>query len=544
MPITKREAHYGSPKELIEYILDEKNIGEKVGIASSINCNIETALLEYTDIQKKFNMKGSRVAYHVIQSFSPKDDITPEQANEIGKKLCEKLYPDFQCVISTHIDKGHLHNHISINAINLNGKKLEDRLSNEKEGLYGLSDMSDKIAAEYGCYIMPRKTYLKNAKKDYYYQYKEQSFKEKIRVDIENTIYKCNSLEEFLDELSIIGYKIKRGKNIAVKSVSMERFARISTIDEKYSIKNLHKFFKSKNDEKILGIKVEQNEFNSILWQKANESKIAIEKSQLSAKGKIYNEFQKTKYQEIQRYYYLKKQLEYLNKYNINSLEDVEKLIQLKRSRIKELNIDLKKNKKIYDEILEKNEKAQDYIQLYKVYKYAMSYKEMDSKYILPHEVEIFLKLQDELNVYSVEEAKELIKSSRLDRIAINEKRKEILKLQRELNNLDTIKEEKLTKSSLFIHSIKFGGNRIDYELSDDDKFCINLPYTKEKIYIQKKFTAYNEKYQYYTLFLVDDKEYEIYNENNEKIGTIIGTELEKYVLDRKKEIDRMYNVF
>lgn len=544
MPITKREAHYGSPKELIEYILDEKNNGEKVGIASSINCNIETALLEYTDIQKKFNMKGSRVAYHVIQSFSPKDDITPEQANEIGKKLCEKLYPDFQCVISTHIDKGHLHNHISINAINLNGKKLEDRLSNEKEGLYGLSDMSDKIAAEYGCYIMPRKTYLKNAKKDYYYQYKEQSFKEKIRVDIENTIYKCNSLEEFLDELSIIGYKIKRGKNIAVKSVSMERFARISTIDEKYSIKNLHKFFKSKNDEKILGIKVEQNEFNSILWQKANESKIAIEKSQLSAKGKIYNEFQKTKYQEIQRYYYLKKQLEYLNKYNINSLEDVEKLIQLKRSRIKELNIDLKKNKKIYDEILEKNEKAQDYIQLYKVYKYAMSYKEMDSKYILPHEVEIFLKLQDELNVYSVEEAKELIKSSRLDRIAINEKRKEILKLQRELNNLDTIKEEKLTKSSLFIHSIKFGGNRIDYELSDDDKFCINLPYTKEKIYIQKKFTAYNEKYQYYTLFLVDDKEYEIYNENNEKIGTIIGTELEKYVLDRKKEIDRMYNVF
>ena len=118
------------------------------------------------------------------------------------------------------------------------------------------------------------------------------------------------------------------------------------------------------------------------------------------------------------------------------------------------------------------------------------------------------------------------------------------MKLQRELNNLDTIKEEKLTKSSLFIHSIKFGGNRIDYELSDDDKFCINLPYTKEKIYIQKKFTAYNEKYQYYTLFLVDDKEYEIYNENNEKIGTIIGTELEKYVLDRKKEIDRMYNVF
>lgn len=544
MPITKRDAHYGSPKELINYILDEKHDGEKVGIASSLNCNLETALTEYLDIQKKFNMKGRRVAYHIIQSFSPKDDITPQQANEIGKKLCEELYPDFQCVISTHTDKGHIHNHISINAINLNGRKLEDRLSNEKEGLYGLSDTSDKIAAEYGCYVMPRKTYLKNSKKDLYYQYKEQGFKEKIQIDLESIIYKCNNLEEFLDELSIMGYKIKRGKHIAVKSIGMERFARISTIDGKYSLQNLYKFFKSKNDIKLLGIKVEKNEFNSILWQKANESKIAIEKSELSAKGKVYTEYQKTKYQEIQRFYKLKQQLEYLDKYNINSFDDIEKQIELKRSEIKSINTELKKNKKEYDEILERTEKAQDYIQLHKIYEYAMSYKEVDADYILPQEVQIFLKLQDELNIHSVDEAKKLIKASRSERIEINEKKKEILDLQRELNHLDTIKEENLAKSNLFIHNIKFGGNCIDYKLSTDDKFCVRLPYTKEKIYISKKFIAFNEKYQYYTLFLVDDKEYEIYNEDNQKIGNITGTELEKYVLDRKKEIDKMYSQF
>lgn len=544
MPITKRDAHYGSPKQLIEYILDEKHDGEKVGIASSINCNLETALTEYLDTQKRFNMKGCRVAYHIIQSFSPKDNITPEQANEIGKKLCEELYPDFQCIISTHTDKGHIHNHISINAINLNGRKLEDRLSNEKEGLYGLSDTSDKIAAKYGCYIMPRKTYLKNNKKDFYYQYKEQSFKEKIKTDLESIIYKCNSIEEFLDELSIMGYKIKRGKHISVKSIGMERFARISTIDKKYSVQNLYKFFKSKNNIKLLGIKVTQNEFNSILWQKANESKMAIEKSQISTKGKIYNEYQKTKYQEIQRYYQLKKELEYMDKYNIHSFDDIENQIQLKRNQIKVINIELKNNKKEYDEIIEKTEKAQDYIQLYKVYEYAMSYKKIDNDYILPPEVQIFLKLQNELNIHSIDDAKNLIKSTRSERIEINKKKKEILELQRELNHLDTIKESKLSQSNLFIHNIKFGGNHIDYKLSDDDKFCINLPYTNEKIYIPKKFTAFNEKYQYYTLFLVDDKQYEIYNENNQKIGNITGTELEKYVLDRKKEIDKMYSQF
>ena len=69
MPITKREAHYGSPKQLINYILDEKHNGEKVGQISGVNCNPETALLEFKDIQRKYKMKGSRVAYNIIQSF-------------------------------------------------------------------------------------------------------------------------------------------------------------------------------------------------------------------------------------------------------------------------------------------------------------------------------------------------------------------------------------------------------------------------------------------------------------------------------------------
>lgn len=542
MPITKRQAHYGSPKELLNYILDEKNDGEKVGFTSSINCNVNTALMQFLDTQRKYNMKGKRVAYHIIQSFSPKDKITPEQANEIGKRLCEELYPDFQCVISTHIDKGHLHNHISVNAINLNGRKLDDKLSNVKEGLYGLSDMSDKIASEYGCFIMPKKNYLKNKSKDYYYQYKEQSWKEKIQEDAESIISKCNSVDEFIDELSIMGYEVKRGKNISVRCFGMERFARLSTIDEKYATQNLYKFYKSQNDVKLLGIKTNENEFNSILWRKANESKLAIEKSQLATEGIRYSKYQQTKYQEVKRYYQLKKQLEFLDKYNIKSFDDIENQVQLKREQIKTKNVYIKKQKEKYDEIIKLTEKAQDYIRLSKVYDYAMSYKKMDSKYVMPKEIEIFLQLQQELKISSVDEAKQLIKDTRTERIEMNKMKQEVLDLQRELNHLDTIKEEKLSKSGLFIHNIKFGGNRIDYKLSDNERFCINLPYTNEKVYVDKKFTAYNEKNQFYTLYLVDDKEYEIFDKENKKLGNMTGTELEKYVLDKKKEIDMMYS--
>ena len=542
MPVTKREAHYGSPKELINYILDEKHDGEKVGQVSSINCNPETALLEFRDIQRKYNMKGSRVAYHIIQSFSPKDDITEEQANEIGKRLCEELYPDYQCIISTHIDKGHIHNHICLNAISLDGKKLEDRLSNEKEGLYGLSDTSDKIAAEYGCFIMPRKTYLKSKTKDYYHQYKEQSWKEKIKEDIEGILPKCDSLEEFLDELSIAGYEVRRGKNLSVKCIGMERFARLNTIHSSLSTSSLYKYFKNKDNINLTEIDFDENNFNVDMLSKIIESKTAIEKSSLQTEGKKYSEYKKTRYQEIKRFYSLKQQLEYLDKYNIRSFDDIEKQIEFKRSEIKSKNITLKKNKKEYDEILEKTEKAQDYIRLYKVYEYAKSYQEQDPKYIMPKEVEIFLNLQNELQINSLDEARSLIKSTRQDRIDINKTKKEILDLQRELNHLDTIKEEKLIQSGLYIHNIKFGGNHIDYKKSKDDTYCIILPYTKEKMYIPKKYTAFNEKYQYYTLFLVDDKEYELYDENNNKIQSIIGKDLEEHVLEKKKEIDKLYS--
>ena len=542
MPVTKREAHYGSPKELINYILDEKHNGEKVGQVSSINCNPETALLEFKDIQRKYNMKGTRVAYHIIQSFSPKDDITEEQANEIGKRLCEELYPDYQCIISTHIDKGHIHNHICLNAISLDGKKLEDRLSNEKEGLYGLSDTSDKIAAEYGCFIMSRKTYLKSKTKDYYHQYKEQSWKEKIKEDIEGILPKCDSLEEFLDELSIAGYEVRRGKNLSVKCLGMERFARLNTIHPNLSTNSLYSYFKNKDNINLSEINIKENNFNIEMLSKIVESKTAIEKSSIQTEGRKYSEYQKTRYQEIKRFYSLKQQLEYLDKYNIKSFDDIEKQIEFKRSEIKSKNITLKKNKKKYDAILERTEKAQDYIRFYKVYEYARSYQEQDPKYVMPKEVEIFLDLQNELQINSLDEARSLIKSTRQERIDINKTKKEILDLQRELNHLDTIKEEKLIQSGLFIYNIKFGGNHIDYKKSKDDIYCIILPYTKERIYIPKKYTTFNEKYQYYTLFLVDDKEYELYDENDNKIQSITGKDLEEHVMEKKKEIDKLYS--
>ena len=260
---------------------------------------------------------------------------------------------------------------------------------------------------------MPRKTYLKSKNsQDDYYQYKRQSWKEQIEEHLERLIPKCNSIDELLDELSILGYEIRRGKHIAVRCLGMQRYARIDTINSKYSTSNLYKLYREKENVKLLAIKTEQNEFNSIIFQKANESKIAIEKSQLGAKGKVYSEYQKTKYQEIKRYYQLKQQLEYLDKYNIRDFDDIESQIALKRNQIKSKNIKMKKNQEKFEKVLKTTEMANDYIRLHTVYEYAMSYKKQDKDYVLPKEAEIFLNIQNELNITSIDEAKELIKKS------------------------------------------------------------------------------------------------------------------------------------
>ena len=208
-------------------------------------------------------------------------------------------------------------------------------------------------------------------------------------------------------------------------------------------------------------------------------------------------------------------------------------------------------------------EKAQDYIRLYKIKEYADYYKSIDKDYELPVEAKVFIKIQDELNINTTNEAYAIIDNARNVRLELHQMKSSVLELQRQLNKLDTLKEEQLIKTELFIHNIKFGGNRIDYENSTDDKWCVKLPYCSEYMFIEKSQTTFNNKYQYYTMFLVDDKKYNIYTEDEIKelsqnnkdknkkddkndippsMLTMKGTDIENMVLDNKAIVTQQYN--
>ena len=119
MPITKRLRVHQSAKGMqrcLEYVMNDSKTDGGM-LVSGHNCNPEMAVYEFKQNNNQYDKLDDDLScYHIVQSFDFRDNITPKEVNEIGIKLCEKLYPEFQCVVATHVDRGHLHNHIIINA--------------------------------------------------------------------------------------------------------------------------------------------------------------------------------------------------------------------------------------------------------------------------------------------------------------------------------------------------------------------------------------------------------------------------------------------
>ena len=92
----------GSPlNNIFDYVMREEATEDK--LISGVNCSPESALDEFRFVKKRFRKEGGRSYYHIVQSFSPDDDLTPETAHEIGLKFTE-YFPGFQIVVATHVN--------------------------------------------------------------------------------------------------------------------------------------------------------------------------------------------------------------------------------------------------------------------------------------------------------------------------------------------------------------------------------------------------------------------------------------------------------
>ncbi len=246
MPYVKSIPIHTSVNRSLAYILNPDKT-EDLLYTASLNCmtNAKAAYLSMKTVYEhytgeKYNAplpiegKGSVKAIHYIQSFDPKDNVSPELAHRIAKAFARKTFgDDCQIVIATHIDRGHVHSHFILNSYSLTGQKFNDNQTT----LNHIKEYSDRTCLAFG--IQPfDKTKGKGktmAYNEWEHKKKGTSWKQKIRLEIDRLIGSAKSLDELLSELELKGYEVKRGKYISVKAPEQQRFVRTKMLGEDYT---------------------------------------------------------------------------------------------------------------------------------------------------------------------------------------------------------------------------------------------------------------------------------------------------------------------
>ena len=555
IPATARWAVHGVQGRIkcIDYIKNpDKTMGGK--LVTGINCSTELAPYDMLRNSQKFNIEednDSRTCYHAYQSFDPKEkNLTPEEVHQMGIELAKKLYPDFQVVVCTHVDHLHLHNHFCISAVNLKGRKLEDRLSNPVEGLYGLRDVSDQIALEHGLHIIEDAPKIGHYHKNkYLYDIANKSWRKQIAEMIDTLKDKCYSFDELLEQLALEGYLIKHGKNIRVKPYGKERYVTMKILGDDYSEEALKLFFREKRrNQKVISfeeykLNVNDSEILNIYDQLARLSKHSVlyTMQDLDANSE-YFKYYNSRYLEVRRYHQLVDTINFLNNheiYNYNSLD----------FQLNEIKNDIEQRESEYNSLLSKHETLQLRVPLCNLYiKYLDDYNgylEQQAIYPseaeLPNEVKAFLDVKAELNVETSEEVEEIISEANRMKIDMNKKYAYLSYLKNKASELEKIKSISLESERGYIKSVSISKNMIDEQRSLSDKYCVRIPYSEYFFYVPKKRIAWVGFDTRGIIYLVDDKEYVLYDKDDKEVMRVNGEDIEKISQNEKKKVNEYY---
>ena len=243
MAITKIHPIKSTLNLAIEYIVNGDKTDEQL-LISTHKCHESTAHTQFLRTRNDAETKGTVLARHLIQSFLP-GETTPEMAHQIGMELCKKILKDeYEFILSTHIDKGHIHNHIIFNNVNMvTGRCYQSN----KKNYHKIRYQSDKLCKENNLSVIDefyesyKKKYKTNGKS--WYENKQAkrgtSWKSRLQFDIDRMIKQSKDWDDFLKKMADLGYEIKYGKHIAFKPKDKPRFTRSKTIGEDYTEERL-----------------------------------------------------------------------------------------------------------------------------------------------------------------------------------------------------------------------------------------------------------------------------------------------------------------
>ena len=235
MAVTKIKAIRGTLSKAIAYILNPEKTDEKL-LVSSYGCASETAAREFEWTRKIAEQKGMNpvriIARHVIQSFEI-GEVTPELAHEIGKQFADEILGGkYEYVLTTHIDKDHVHNHLIFNAVDFVDYHA---YKSYKRIYYDMREVSDRLCKENGLSVIPPSQNKGMGYKEYTEAKRGTSWKQKLKQTIDRLVITAKDYDDFLRLMQEAGYEIKTGKYISFRADGQERFTRSKTIGENYT---------------------------------------------------------------------------------------------------------------------------------------------------------------------------------------------------------------------------------------------------------------------------------------------------------------------
>ncbi len=136
--------------EVMSYV-SRPEATEQGEYVSTINCLKEIALQQMILTKKQYGKENGYIAWHGYQSFKP-DEVTEKEAHEIGLQTAREMWGDkYQIIVTTHLDKDHLHNHFCFNSVSfIDGKKYDYSKAEQRK----LRSVSDRICAEHGLSVI------------------------------------------------------------------------------------------------------------------------------------------------------------------------------------------------------------------------------------------------------------------------------------------------------------------------------------------------------------------------------------------------------
>ena len=232
MAVTKIKPVKSTLSKALDYIENPDKTDGKM-LISSFGCSYETADIEFGYTLSQALDKGSNLAFHLIQSFAP-GEVDYEKAHEIGKQLADAVTKgQHEYVVTTHIDKGHIHNHVIFCAVNFVD---HHKYNSNKRSYYGIRNMSDKLCRENGLsVVVPGKGSKGKSYAEYQAEKTGTSWKGKLKTTVDALIPQVSSFEELLTRLQAAGYEIKPGKYVSCRAPGQERFTRLKTLGADYT---------------------------------------------------------------------------------------------------------------------------------------------------------------------------------------------------------------------------------------------------------------------------------------------------------------------